>query len=61
MTDWTMMARANGLDPNEPQGQLHIATMTQLESVLADLKKNLAFDAEPAPAFVPIVSKPEAS
>jgi hypothetical protein len=61
MTDWKLMARARGLDPDEPAAQLHIATMTQLESALAELKTALAFDVEPAPVFVPIVTKREAS
>lgn len=59
MTDWILIAKARGLDPNEPQVQAHIATMAQLESILADLKNNLSFDAEPAPAFGPIVTRRE--
>ena len=59
MTDWTLIARARGLDPGEPQVRMHIATMTQLESILFELKKHLPLDAEPAPAFRPIVTKQE--
>ena len=59
MTDWTLIAKANGLDPNEPQVRMHVATMTQLESILDGLKKNLPSDAEPAPAFAAIVTRLE--
>jgi len=59
MKDWTLIARAHGLNPEEPQVRQQIATMTQLESILANLKKKLADDAEPAPIFRPLVTNRE--
>lgn len=57
MTDWTLMAKARGLDPGSTLVKQHVSTMTQLESILAALKKNLPDDAEPAPVFCPVVTK----
>jgi len=55
MTDWSLIARARGIAPNDA----HVALMEQLEQTVEGLKKNLPPDMEPAPAFAPVVAREE--
>jgi hypothetical protein len=59
MTDWKLIAKARGLDPADPQVEKHVSTMSQLESILLELKKKLPDDGEPAPVFRPVLTKRE--
>lgn len=57
MTDYRALAKAIGLKAEPDQIERNAAVLEALESAMAELKKKLPADAEPAPVFSPYPSR----
>lgn len=54
MTDFSLLAKARGLDLAADTIERQAAVLSSLEAAFEQLKRRIPPDAEPAPVFVPL-------